>query len=118
VRRISTTLKEADYKLKRSLMTIKLRLKVDPEIHVPDLLTRVRILASVSVVLQTLKQTKFPDGNEYLDISIKFMPNSQSSYKNLITMSKMVKSMPGIKSVRVIEMAGKPVTFQGNPIVV
>ena len=46
------------------------------------------------------------------------MPNSQSSYKNMITMSKMVKSMPGIKSVRVIEMAGKPVTFQGNPIVV
>ena len=118
MRRINTILREADYKLKRSLMNIKLRLKIDNDVHVPDLLTRIRILASVSVVLQTMKQTRFPDGYEYIDISLKFMPNSESSYKNLITISKMVKSMPGVKTVRVLEMGGKPVTFEGNSIVV
>ena len=111
-------LNEADFRLKRTLMNIKVRLSVDPEAHIPDTMTRIRILASVAVVSQTMRSQTLADGREYLELSIKFMPNSDGVYKNLVTIAKMMKSMPGVKSVRVLELSGKPVTFQGQPIVI
>ncbi len=115
---MNNLLKEADFRLKRSLMNIKVRLAIDPDAHIPDTMTRIRILASVSIVSQTMRAQKAADGKEYVDLSIKFMPNSAGAYKNLITIAKLIRSMPGVKSVRVLELSGKPVTFQGQPIVV
>ena len=111
-------LKEADFRLKRTLMNIKVRLTIDPDAHIPDTMTRIRILASVSIVSQTMRSQKLSDGREYVELSIKFMPNSDGAYKNLMTIAKLIKTMPGVKSVRVLELSGKPVTFQGQPIVV
>lgn len=110
-------LREVDFRLKRSLMNVKLRLSLAPEAHVPDTMTRIRILASVSIVSQAAPVQKLTDGREYLDINVKFMPNAEGVYKNLVTLAKMVKTMPGVKSVRILELSGKPVTFQGKPIV-
>jgi hypothetical protein len=112
------TLKEADYRLKKSLMNVKVRVQMDPDVHVPDLLTRIRILASVAIVNQTMKTLKTQDGREFIEVIVKFMPNPEGAYTNMLTMAKMIKGMPGIKSVRIVDLSGKPVTFEGKPIVV
>ena len=91
---------------------------MDPDVHVPDLLTRIRILASVAIVNQTMKTMRTQDGREFIEVIVKFMPNAEGAYTNLLTMAKMIRAMPGIKSVRVVDLSGKPVTFEGNPIVV
>ena len=114
----SQILREADYRLKKSLMNVKVRIQMDPDVHVPDLLTRIRILASVATVNQTMKTMRTQDGREFIEVIVKFMPNTEGAYTNLLTMAKMIRAMPGIKSVRVVDLSGKPVTFEGNPIVV
>lgn len=114
----SQILREADYRLKKSLMNVKVRIQMDPDVHVPDLLTRIRILASVAIVNQTMKTMRTQDGREFIEVIVKFMPNTEGAYTNLLTMAKMIRAMPGIKSVRVVDLSGKPVTFEGNPIVV
>jgi len=114
----SQILREADYRLKKSLMNVKIRMQMDPEVHVPDLLTRIRILASVAIVNQTMNTMKTQDGREFIEVIVKFMPNAEGAYTNLLTMAKMVRAMPGIKSVRVVDLSGKPVTFEGKPVVV
>lgn len=114
----SQILREADYRLKKSLMNVKVRIQMDPDVHIPDLLTRIRILASVAIVNQTMKTMRTQDGREFIEVIVKFMPNTDGAYTNLLTMAKMIRAMPGIKSVRVVDLSGKPVTFEGNPIVV
>jgi len=86
--------------------------------HVPDTLTRVRVLPTVSVVGQKEPVQRTPKGKTMLEIYVKYLPRSGSDYKNLLSLSKLIKRLPGVKMVRVLTMDGRRVTFKGKPIVV
>ena len=51
-----------DYKLKRKLAMAVVNLKIENETHVPDLMTRIRILPGIAVVGQKDKVARFSDG--------------------------------------------------------
>ena len=93
---------ESLYKLERKLDKAILSLKLERETHVPDLMTRIRILPTVAVVGQQAKVRRFFDGDAQLFISVKYMPNSEDIMKSVESLSKMVKTLPGIKSVAVL----------------
>ena len=72
-----------DYKLKRKLATAVVTLKIENEVHVPDLMTRIRILPGIAVVGQKDKVARFADGDGLLPLSIKYLPQSDEIYQSL-----------------------------------
>jgi len=91
---------------------------MDTDAHVPDTLTRIRALPMVTVVGQKEPVNRTAKGNTILEVYIKFLPSSGNSYKNLLAIAKLVKSLPSLKIVRVISLEGRPILFKGQPIVV
>ena len=115
---ISFILKEEESRLSQDQMKITCHLVMDPDAHVPDTMTRIRALASVTVVGQQSPVNRTGKGNTLLDVYIKFLPASQGIYKNLLRIGKLVKSLPGVRIVRVISVSGRPVRYKGENIVI
>jgi len=77
---------EDKFRLDKELETTEMRLIMEPGSHVPDTLTRIRVLPTVSVVGQKDKVFRSSDtGKVILDIYIKFLPPSKSVRKRKIT---------------------------------
>ena len=108
---------ESLYKLERKLDKAILSLKLERETHVPDLMTRIRILPTVAVVGQQAKVRRFFDGDAQLFISVKYMPNSDDIMKSVESLSKMVKTLPGIKSVAVLMHNKNKITKDGKKLI-
>ena len=115
---ISLIVEESDTRLKHEQMKIGCHLIMDPDAHVPDTLTRIRALATVTVVGQQAPVNRTSMGNTLLDIYVKFLPSSSSTYKNLISIAKLIKSLPGIRIVKVTAVGGRSVLYKGENIVV
>jgi len=114
---IQRLLEQRDLRLKRELINITCRLKMEKEAHVPDTLTRIRVLPTVSVVGQT--EPVLRSGSDTaLEIYVKFLPKSGSDYNNLKALAKLIKSLPGIKIVTILTLNNRKVTYQGQSIVV
>ena len=113
---IQRLLEQRDLRLKRELINITCRLKMEKEAHVPDTLTRIRVLPTVSVVGQNEPVSR-SGGDTVLEIYIKFLPKTGSDYSNLKSLAKLVKSLPGIKIVTILTLNNRRVTYQGQPIV-
>ena len=94
-------------------MTVKL----ERETHVPDLMTRIRILPTVAVVGQKEKVARFMDGDTLLTLSIKFLPRTSEIYGSLRDLSKMMKRLPGVKTVGVDTYNKKRITLRGEKII-
>jgi len=109
---------QEELRLKRDLVYVTCLLTMTTNAHVPDTLTRVRVLPTVSVVGQKEPVQRTPKGKTMLEIYVKYLPRSGSDYKNLLSLSKLIKRLPGVKMVRVLTMDGRRVTFKGKPIVV
>ena len=108
---------ESTYKLQRKLTSCVVTLKLERETHVPDLMTRIRILPAVAVVGQKEKVARFVDGDARLQISIKFLPKSEVIFSNLKSLSKMIKRLPGVKSVAIDTYNKKRITLKGQKII-
>ena len=108
---------ESLYKLERKLDKAVLSLKLERETHVPDLMTRIRILPTVAVVGQQAKVRRFFDGDAQLFISVKYMPNSTDILKSVESLSKMVKTLPGVKSVAVLMHNGNKIAKDGKKLI-
>jgi len=106
------------FRLSRQLMNITIAVVCNPEIHVPDLLTKIRILPTVAVVGQSDKVMRTETGETIVDIYVKFLPVSSKRYKNIIAVCELIKSLPGVNKIKVLELDKKPVTFNGKQIVV
>jgi hypothetical protein len=105
-------------RLTREQMKITCRLIMQADAHVPDTLTRIRALPMVTVVGQKEPVDRTAKGNTVLEVYVKFLPSSAGPYKNLTSIAKLVKRLPGIKIVRVISVEGRPVSYKGQPIVI
>ena len=108
---------ESLYKLERNLDKAILSLKIEKETHVPDLMTRIRILPTVSVVGQKAKVRRFFDGDAQLFLSVKYMPKTADIMQSLEALSKMIKTLPGIKSVGVIMHNKNKITKDGKRLI-
>lgn len=108
---------ESLFKLQRKIETAVVTLRLERETHVPDLMTRIRILPSIAVVGQRNKVDRFVDGDARLQISIKYLPRSEEIYKSLKHLASMVKKLPGVLSVTVDEYKKRRVTSRGKKII-
>ena len=108
---------ESLYKLQSKIVTVVMTLKLERETHVPDLMTRVRILPSVAVVGQRDKVDRYADGDARLQISVKFLPRGEEIFKNLKYLSGMIKKLPGVLSVSIDEYNKRIITSKGSKLV-
>ena len=108
---------ESLYKLERKITTTTLTLKLETDTHVPDLMTRIRILPSVAVVAQADKVARFMDGDALLTISIKYLPRTSEIYSSVKKLSGMIKNLPGVKTVTVDTYNKKKITVRGQKII-
>ena len=105
---------ESLYKLEKKIATTVMTLKLERETHVPDLMTRIRILPGIAVVGQKDKVARFSDGDGSLLLSIKFLPESDEIYKSLKDMSSLVKKLPGVKTIAVVTFNKRKITLKGK----
>ena len=105
-----------DYKLKRKLATAVVTLKIENEVHVPDLMTRIRILPGVAVVGQKDKVARFADGDGLLPLSIKYLPQSDEIYQSLKNISNLIKKIKGVKTVAIQTLNKRNITMKGNKL--
>ena len=82
---------ESLYKLEKKVSSSTLTLRLENETHVPDLMTRIRILPTVAVVAQADRVARFADGDAMLTISIKFLPKTSEIYSSVKKLSGMKK---------------------------
>lgn len=108
---------ESLYKLDKKIITTVLTLKLERDTHVPDLMTRIRILPSVAVVGQKDKVDRFASGDARLMVSIKFLPKGEEVFKNLKSLAVMIKRLPGVISVAVEEYNKRKITSKGQKII-
>ena len=106
-----------NYKLKRKLASTVLTLKIENEVHVPDLMTRIRILPGVAVVGQKDKVARFADGDGLLPLSIKYAPQTDEIYKSLKDLAVMLKKLPGIKTIAIVSFNKRNITMQGKKLI-
>ena len=106
-----------NYKLKRKIVTAVVTLKIDNDVHVPDLMPRIRILPGVAVVGQKDKVARFADGDGLLPLSIKYFPQTDEIYDSLKRMSNLVKKLPGVKTVAVQSFNKRNITMQGKKLI-
>lgn len=109
---------ESIYRLERKLTTCVLTLKLERETHVPDLMTRIRILSGVSVVSQKDKVARFFDGDAQLQIGVKFLSKSDDLLTQIREICTQIKTLPGVKSVAVETFDKRQVTFKGKKLVI
>ena len=108
------------YRLDRDVVNTVFRLACDEGAHVPDTLTRIRALPTVTVVGQKSKVFR-PDrtgGKSYIDIYVKFLPLSMSLKDNLVQLGEKIKSLPGVQIVKVRTVDGRDYLVDGKPLVV
>lgn len=110
-------LAEALYKLDKKLTSAVVTLKLERETHVPDLMTRIRILPGIAVVAQKDKVARFFDGDAQLMITIKFLPRIEDVLKSIKHISKMIKKLPGVKSVAVESYNKRKITMHGKKLI-
>jgi len=115
---IGLLVEQSATRLTRDQMKITCRLIMQRDSHVPDTLTRIRALPMVTVVGQKEPVNRTQSGNTVLEVYVKFLPSSEGSYRNLISIAKLVKGLPGMKIVRVISVDGRPILYKGEPIIV
>jgi hypothetical protein len=108
---------ESLYKLQRKIETAVITLRLERETHVPDLMTRIRILPSIAVVGQKNKVDRFVDGDARLQISVKYLPRSEEIFKSLKHLAMMIKKLPGVISITVDEYKKRKVTSRGKKII-
>ena len=108
---------ESLYKLEKKIATAIVTLKLETETHVPDLMTRIRILPSVAVVGQTEKVERYMDGDALLTMSIKYLPRTSEIYGSLKSLCQMMKKLPGVKAVTVDMYNKKKITLRGQKII-
>ena len=109
---------ESAYRLQKKLTTIIATLKLENLTHVPDLMTRIRILESVAVVAQKDKVARFFDGDANLKVSIKYMPESSDILAGIQILSKKIKGLPGVKNIIVHEHNKRKISLKGKRIVI
>lgn len=111
-------LKEETQHLAGKMIKATLSVKMDKDAHVPDTMTRIRVLPTVAVVGQSDRVERSQATGTIMDIYVKFLPNPGTLYNNLLSLCKLIKSLPGVRLVKVAAVGNRKVIYKGRPIVV
>ena len=98
-------------------MNVNCFLKIAKDTHVPDTLTRIRVLPTVSVVGQK-SPVKRNESGASVEVYVKFLPNSSDTYKNIMNIGNLIKGLPGVKIVKITELGGRKINYKGKPIII
>ena len=115
---VKLVLEQSVTRLKKDLMNVTMLLVMESDAHVPDTLTRIRVLPSVSVVGQDAPVMRPDEGNVRLQVYVKFLPSASNTYASLKTIGKLIKGLPGIKIVKIMTVGGRKVLYRNKPIVI
>jgi hypothetical protein len=113
---IGLILEQDSTRLKKDLMNVTMKLTMTKDSHVPDTLTRIRVLPSVAVVGQDNPVDR-SGGTTKLEVYVKFLPTAESTHDSLQTVGKLIKALPGVKMIKIISVGGRVVLWKGSPIV-
>tara|TARA_Y100001938_G_C7924418_1_gene346139 strand:+ start:145 stop:495 length:351 start_codon:yes stop_codon:yes gene_type:complete len=105
-------------RLQRGLLKASVRLTMAYKAHVPDTMTRIRVLPGVAVVSQSDQVVRKKAGKATLDIYIKFLPEAGPVFDSLKKILEDVKRLPGVEVIKVLSLGDRKVTYKGNPIVI
>jgi hypothetical protein len=107
------------YRLDKQIINTVLRLAMDEGAHVPDTLTRIRAMPTVTVVGQQSKviRPSAARGKSYISIYIKFLPLGGGIEKNLKLLGKKIKSLPGVQTIKFLTVDGREFLIKGMPLV-
>lgn len=108
---------ESAYKLDKKLARAIMTLRLERETHVPDLMTRIRILPGVAVVAQKDKVARFFDGDAQLQITVKYLPVSDQIFDSVKTVADQIKKLPGVKSVAIDAYNKRKITLKGRKLI-
>lgn len=108
---------ESAYKLDKKLANAVMTLKLERETHVPDLMTRIRILPGVAVVAQKDKVARFFDGDAQLQITVKYLPISDQIFDSVKHIATQIKKLPGVKSVAIDVYNKRKITLKGRKLI-
>ena len=114
---VTLVLEQDSTRLKKDLMNVTMKLTMTKEAHVPDTLTRIRVLPSVAVVGQD-EPVNRSGGTTKLEIYVKFLPTAENTYASLQTVGKLIKGLPGIKMIKMISVGGRPILWKGQAIII
>ena len=148
LRNSAVLLNEVDnsHKLTRPLILMRVSLFVDPGTYVPDLLTRVRILPTVSSVtqdrdffsfqnpstqpieagadsslpskiVQPIKSVIASSGRDVVNVLVRFLPQAVTVGEAIIEIAERLRALPGVRTIRFDELNGRPLTVGGKPVV-
>ena len=105
-------------RLDRGLLKATVRLIMAYKAHVPDTMTRIRVLNGVAVVGQSDQVVRKKAGKANLEIYIKFLPEAGPVFDSLEKILKEVKKLPGVEVVKVMALGDRKVSYKGNPIII
>ena len=105
-------------RLDRGLLKASVRLIMSYNAHVPDTMTRIRVLPGVAVVSQSDQVTRKKAGKATLDMYIKFLPEAGPVFDSIKKILENVKKLPGVEVIKVLSLGDRKVTYKGNPIVI
>lgn len=108
---------ESSYKLDKKLSHVIMSIKLERETHVPDLMTRIRILPGVAVVAQKDKVSRYFDGDAQLEIGVKYLPATEVILESLKNISNKIKKLPGVKSVAIEAHNKRKITIKGRKLI-
>ncbi len=136
---------DSAHKLTRPLILIRMSLFVEPGTYVPDMLTRVRILETVASVtqdreffayqspearpidaslssslptqVQTVKDVTSTAGRDVVNVIVRFLPKAVTVGEAVREIAGRVKGVPGVRTIRMDELNGRPLTVGGKPVV-
>ena len=111
-------LNEEEFRLTKDVVKTSCRLTLSHDTHVPDLLTRIRILPSVAVVGQKERVIRPQEGRAILTVYVKYLPLAgESMYQSVKSLTRKIKSLPGVEIVSVLTIDGRQVLHKGEKIV-
>ena len=86
------------------IINIEMRIFVEKEASVTDVMTLIRVQQSIAVVGQTDHSLRSKKGRTVIPISVKFLPESGGLDDNLKKLAERIKSIDDIKVVKIIKV--------------
>ena len=105
------------YRLKFKIFRAVEIITLNYETHVPDIMTRMRSLSGFAVVGQTEKVERIQGGSARVTLSIKYLPQSDEIYSNLDEMAEKIKSLPGVRNLKILTYNKRPILKNGKPLI-
>ena len=100
------------------IIKTEMRVYLDNTMSVTDVMTAFRVLQGVEVVGQTDHSIRSKMGRTMLPVSVKYFPESAAIQQSLTILIQRMKSVPGVKIIKVLTVNEKPYTNRdGSPIV-